>query len=581
MAFGGDLVAKLGLDARAFVAGLTMAQNKLAAVGNGTVAQRGLRQGNEALNRINMSLGRTIVAANLATGGIQLLFAKLGEGVKLAAATEQLKLSFEVLSGSAQIGAALFAEMEKIAQSTSLTLAETTQAAKQLLISFDATQIPDLVKTLGNISSSFDNVTLQEMAWLLQTSRTEGKLLARDIRQFTTRGIPLVEALRDVMGIKGDNYGEQIMEMASLGEVRIEALMKALEKIGSNNMLERQGQTILGKWNQATDAVRFLIRDIGEATLNAFGIRDALDWVKDAAAGARDTLKEWLPVLNQVGATTQSFIGMFRDIGRTIGGVVTAAVGSFGISINDMLESLVGFFAAFQFGAEHWREGMLRIGLYGQLAMTVVYDHVNWLFANIESYLSWFGDNWRDVFRTAADFVRTVLANMGHNFGELFNQIYQNIRTMGAHGWDPVFVGLLDGFENAIQKLPDVPYFSSDKQARLEQEIAALEEQLGDGMSQAMHDAILRFREFVRPDVPGLGPKKPYEFPRGGSTGDQLPAALLQGTKEAYSAIVNSMQRDPVVAAIKDQTRMQREDAHMIAGMLTGIHPPVFAGFGQ
>jgi len=133
---GSDLVVNLGLNATAFTRGLTSATAKLGVLGV-AAGKTGLRRGSGAMNLGFMSLNRTLGTTKTLVTGIGLgLTAMAGKALTMAAHTEQMRISFEVLSGDADTGNAVFKEMEDLAQNTSLTIAETTQAAKKLIAEF-------------------------------------------------------------------------------------------------------------------------------------------------------------------------------------------------------------------------------------------------------------------------------------------------------------------------------------------------------------------------------------------------------------------------------------------------------------
>jgi phage tail tape-measure protein len=280
MATLGNLVVGLNLNALGFTRGLAQVQSA-----TNSIAKGKLLQGSGGLGGFEASLTGSLVKANLLISAMRQLGSLAAKAVVAATDAEMTKLTLEVLSGNQGLGISLFQELEKIAQETTLTLADTTAAAKQLLVSFDVTQIPYLVKMLGNISSGMDNVSLQEMAFLLQTSHEEGKLLQRDLRQFTTRGIPVNKELQDVLGLFGPDAGSRLNEMITAGQVKFSHLFQALDKLSNKwNMLDVQGQTLTGRWNQFMDSFMFILRDVGEMLVEAF---DAKAWLLYAAEKLR------------------------------------------------------------------------------------------------------------------------------------------------------------------------------------------------------------------------------------------------------------------------------------------------------
>lgn len=577
---GSDLVVNLGLNATAFTRGLTSASAKLTAVGKGA-GRTGLMRGSSGLNAGFASLNSTLVSTQKLVVGIGVAAAGLaGKAVQMAAHTEQMRISFEVLSGSAQVGNALFSEMEDLAQSTSLTIAETTQAAKQLMISFDPRNIKDLVITLGNISSGMDNVSLQDMAFLLQTSREEGKLLARDLRQFTTRGINMTGALADVFGLQGVDAREKVTEMVTAGEVGIQHVMQALQALGSNNMLARQAQTLTGAFNQAKDAVGLVVRDFGEIIAKGYNLTEFLQSIKDGAIAIREALKSNLPIIQMYMETVKALGTMFIEIFTDAAATLWILSGVSDITTTQILEGLVTIMAVAKHVFTNWR-------LWGTLAVFSVLLQIEKMVAatehaftvTIPAYLSWFADNWKNVFITAGLLALKMIINLGKNLGEAVFQIGEMIRTWGQHVWDPMFVSLDDGFDKIKREfgpdsLPDIaPRQATALETQLEAGIATTAGQIATSLDKDIEDALSLFRDFTpEEEGPGLGPPVVEDFAERGKkkvdSDKQKLGAMQRGSSEAIGAVIKAMggrDKSPELVELKRQSMMMKSFPRQLA----------------
>jgi len=69
----------------------------------------------------------------------------------------------------------------------------------------------------------------------------------------------------------------------------------------------------------------------------------------------------------------------------------------------------------------------------------------------IPAYTKWFGDNWKDVFKTIWSFTSNFAINMGKNFIEFGKAI---VGWMKGDGWKFDWTPLTDGFENSMKDLP-------------------------------------------------------------------------------------------------------------------------------
>ena len=509
MAVLGDLIVNVGANTSGFMRQMTSVTNMM----NSGKLRRGSTPGAGMLGGMtDRGMTRSVMMGNLLSSAIQSAagwMVGLGKSaVMLAGQTEQIRLSLEVLSGSKELGEGVFNAMEKIAADTTLTLQETTSAAKQLLVTFDATQIPSLVTMLGNISSGMDNVSLQEMAYLLQTSAEEGKLMARDLRQFTTRGIPLPKALKEVLGLVGPGSGTKLNELISAGEVTMDKTMAAIKLLSETtykDMLKRQGETFLGRLTQMKDSWTFVLRDFGTMIEKAFDFRGAFVNVTEFFRMLRDNLWKTETAIQQVADTFRAFIGMLGDMASRIGDFFTFATDStwtFG-------EAWTAVFATLEYGFTHWLD-------VGELAMFKLSLKVHETMREI----MFFYENWMRM----------------------------------LEGRPPIFANPL-----------------SQKELDLMKEIALLEGKAGQSLKDFVQEKLEAFLGLKKPGPPkGLGPPNPPEFDGagGGGKGQNKNPALMQNTQEAWKAIMQSMGEDPeakVVGALQVLQRIEnmreREDA--------------------
>jgi hypothetical protein len=181
-------------------------------------------------------------------------------------------------------------------------------------------------------------------------------------------------------------------------------------------------------------------------------------------------------------------------------------------------EAVITALAAVTFGFTHWRQ----LAEYSLVAMA--YGIVR--FANqaayfftqmIPAYLSWFADNWRDVFTTIWNGLKTFASNVWTNLVNLWTAIKG---LFAGEGWSFQWTGLMDGFVSTIKELPQVA----------EREIGPLEKSLSDHMDELgkgiAGDWQETLDEFHRSKV---------EAPEAGAAG-KLPAAADAAGKAASNA---------------------------------------------
>lgn len=564
MATLGNLVVGLNLNASGFTRGLAQVQSA-----TNSIAKGKLLQGNGGLGGFEASLTGSLVKANLLIGVMKTLASLTAKAVVAAADAEMTKLTLEVLSGNQGLGISLFQELEKIAESTTLTLADTTAAAKQLLVSFDVTQIPYLVKMLGNISSGMDNVSLQEMAFLLQTSHEEGKLLQRDLRQFTTRGIPVNKELQEVLGLFGPDAGARLNEMITAGQVKFSHLFQALDKLSNKwDMLDVQGQTLTGRWNQLMDSFMFILRDVGEMLVEAFDVKEWLLYGAEKLRKFRDDLWKIKPVVMAIGA---AFNSAFRAIGEILRENMILVNNMFGllgaetVSFGDMI---MGMAVAIKFFFDNWKDVSLMFGFWFAAWIFRLGDRAAWLFTDVmPAYLTWLLQVIRDFTTHAGRLFADFFANIGTNGGALFNWM-----AGGFQGPMPDLVSQMAGQDFQMPAAPNTPLFEESRLTQdMQREFELLKAMLGpqfEGLLQGAFEAWDAFKKDMVKPLPGM---KPWGE-NGGQGGEGVgEGALMQGTQGAWDAIMKAMKEDPVVNAIRIQTRQQMHQDAVHRRLLTRI----------
>lgn len=71
----------------------------------------------------------------------------------------------------------------------------------------------------------------------------------------------------------------------------------------------------------------------------------------------------------------------------------------------------------------------------------------------IPTWLSWFADNWYDVFTDVYNFTATIFDNIGKNIYNFFQAV---VKYFNGDGFDFKWTGLTEGFRSAIKELPKI-----------------------------------------------------------------------------------------------------------------------------
>ena len=230
-----------------------------------TEMKQELRGYNAQLTQGN-SLKRDMLGLLGKIGGVYALKRLGQEIIDVRGEMQMLSISFTTLLNSKEKADKLMGQLTQSVLTTPLQLTELAQGAKQLLaFGFQAEQVNDTLLKLGNIAKGL-NIPLSDMVYLYGTTMTEGRLFARDLRQFTTRGIPLADELAKQFGVTK----ERVSELVSAGKVGFPQVEKALNSMTSEggrffNLMQEQVKSIPGQLSNLKDSLTMQFNDIGKS----------------------------------------------------------------------------------------------------------------------------------------------------------------------------------------------------------------------------------------------------------------------------------------------------------------------------
>ena len=190
-----------------------------------------------AMRRIATTLGQIGVAVSL-TGLIRQIALTRGE-------FQQLEVAFTTLLGNKEKADALMAEMVDLAAKTPFDLQGVASGARQLLAyGFAAEEITDTLTRLGNVAAGL-GLPLERLTYLYGTTAVQGRLYARDMLQFTSSGIPVLQEMAKMYG----KTTEEINKMVTDGKIGFEDVRKVIENMTNEggqfyNLMQEQSKTI-------------------------------------------------------------------------------------------------------------------------------------------------------------------------------------------------------------------------------------------------------------------------------------------------------------------------------------------------
>lgn len=203
---------------------------------------------------------------------------------------QQLEVAFTTLLGSQEKSAALMSQLVETAAKTPFDLKGVADGARQLLAyGFAAEDVNETLIRLGNVAAGL-GLPLERLTFLYGTTAVQGRLYARDMLQFQSSGIPVLQGLADMYG----KTTSEINDMVTAGKIGFEDVRKVIEQMTNEggkfyNLMENQSKTITGQISNLGDALDMMFNNIGQANE---GI------ISDVISGATYIVENYEKVLN-------------------------------------------------------------------------------------------------------------------------------------------------------------------------------------------------------------------------------------------------------------------------------------------
>ena len=263
-----------------------------------------------------LDVAKTVVSAT--AGAVRALKRELDEFSAAAAAIEDTSVALKAFTGDARLAAKAAAQVVKFAATPPFGLEETREAAKLLLAT--GTEVENLTTELtvmGNVAAA-GGFSISELGRKLSKSSEQGYVSFMELRSLLSSGIPIVQALADVLGVPK----EEIRAMAEEGSISVANLKAALNSLGGAG----------GKFATAME-------DIGKTT----------NGLKQSISGAVTEIKEILgaPLNDLLRPFLEDKLEMVRRVRDELGVVVqmmqdAQAAGDMGELIKDGISWGVG-----------------------------------------------------------------------------------------------------------------------------------------------------------------------------------------------------------------------------------------------
>lgn len=203
--------------------------------------------------------------------------------VKAAAGQEQLRIAFTTMLGSAERADALIRDLAQFSAQTPFEMPEVVAAGKQLLaFGIAAEDVQDALRRLGDIGAGVGS-DIGDLAYLYGTANAQGRLFMADINQFSNRGIPIIEALAQTMGV-ATNEVRKLVEEGKVGFPELQAALAYLTDEGGQfaGLMAAQSQSLMGLWSTLNDTIGLALTAIGAKIVETFDLNAVLEKALEA-----------------------------------------------------------------------------------------------------------------------------------------------------------------------------------------------------------------------------------------------------------------------------------------------------------
>lgn len=469
----------------------------------------------------------SVAGGALAGLGVGLLVGKIVEYGKYAVKTaEEIEVSFkeieQTLKNTGNAAGYTKAGIEEIG------------AEVQRLTQYDddATRATaNLFAKMGNIKGDIFKQAIFSAADLAASMKTSmpqaASTLARALAD-PERGMLMLRRSGVILTKQQEDMAKQFAETGQIAKAQ-EIILKAVnEKVGGQ--AAAQVDTFAGKWAQFSNRMGDVAEAIGFALFPAIEavmpliertiklieilivpLTKLIGWVFAGASAFMD----WLIPLDDIQAAVESVTEYvtslasvvmdwlepaIRFVTLALQDITAALLETASSILNSMKPSVDGIIEALSEWAEWiWSylkpailwvaEGTLMAFTFAQtviqnfsdtaivvletfaLAFVIAFERIKYfLLEVIPAVLKWFGENWRNIFTDAWEFLKTILSNMWTNLKNFWDGI---VGLFKGEGFDFKMTSLLEGFEATTKELPKIAErVKSELEKSLEGDIA-------------------------------------------------------------------------------------------------------------
>ena len=197
--------------------------------------------------------------------------------LKTSAKFERLRVTMDVLTGSAEQGAKSYNELVEVSSKTPFRLEQLSKGFNILLgFGLAADDTMNATRRLGDMVA-LTGGNLNNVAIAFGQARAEGKVMTRDLRQLINQQIPIIELLEKELG----KTSAEIFEMAETSRLGYDVVARAINNATNEGGkfyrgTERLADTLDGVWSTFRDNVDLAAKTFGDSIEKALGVKEVL-----------------------------------------------------------------------------------------------------------------------------------------------------------------------------------------------------------------------------------------------------------------------------------------------------------------
>jgi tape measure domain-containing protein len=211
----------------------------------------------------------------LTTAGIVAGIIGIGKAaLTTAAELEQIRVSFEVFTGSVKTADEMLAKLKAQALASPMQFQDITRGAQTLLqYGLTAQQVTPITRMLGDISGGNAD-KFQRLSLAFGQVNATGRLMGQEARQMINAGFNPLKAISDSTGQSMAVLTQKMHD----GQISVQDVADAFTKATSEGgqffgMADKQSQTLQGAFNKLKESVTFALADIGISLASTFNLQ--------------------------------------------------------------------------------------------------------------------------------------------------------------------------------------------------------------------------------------------------------------------------------------------------------------------